>query len=203
VVRTGKYRTLGEQPIPSLYRLGMPAQRVIVVRTLARPDQALDWIRRETQAVDRAMAPTQLETIADFMSFPLFPARTTGLLLGAAGILALVLTWIGLFGVISFAVSQRTREIGVRMAMGARRGDVLKLVMRQGLIVTSIGLAIGIGSALAAARLLSVLLYGIRPDDPATVFGVTLGLTAVSMLACYLPARRAMRVNPTIALRYE
>ncbi len=203
VVRTGKYRTLGEQPVPVLFRLTMPAQRVIVVRTLARPDAALDWIRRETQAVDRNMAATQLQTIADFMSFPLFPARATGLLLGAAGVLALVLTWIGLFGVISSSVAQRTREIGVRMAMGARRTDVLKLVIRQGMIVTAIGLAIGIGCGLAAARLLRALLYGIRPDDPATLAGVLVGLAAAAMLACYLPARRAMRVDPMAALRYE
>ncbi len=203
VVRTGKYRTLGEQPIPALFRLTMPAQRVIVVRTQARPSMALDWIRRETQDVDRNMAATQLQTIADFMSFPLFPARATGLLLGAAGALALVLTWIGLFGVISSAVSQRTREIGVRMAMGARRADVLKLVIRQGMVVTAVGLVIGIGCGLAAARLLGALLYGIRPDDPATLAGVAVGLAAAAMLACYLPARRAMQVEPTVALRYE
>jgi ABC-type antimicrobial peptide transport system permease subunit len=87
--------------------------------------------------------------------------------------------------------------------MGAGRGDVMKLIMRQGLFVTGIGLAIGIGAALAAARLLSSLLYGIRPDDPATVVVVVAGMTVVTMLACYIPARRAMRVNPVIALRYE
>ncbi len=149
------------------------------------------------------MAATEVQTIGQFMSLPMFGARTTGLLLGASGLLALVLTWIGLFGVISFAVSERTREIGVRMAMGAGRGDVMKLIMRQGLFVAGIGLVIGIGAALAAARLLSSLLYGIRPDDPATVVVVFVGMTVVTMLACYIPARRAMRVNPVIALRYE
>jgi predicted permease len=203
IVRTGKYRTLGELPAAVLYRLELPPSRVLVVRTTASPAPMLDVLRRETQLVDPKMAASSLQTIGDFMSFPLFPARTTGLLLGAAGILALVLTWIGLFGVISFAVSQRTREIGVRMALGARRADVLKLVMRQGMFVTAIGLAIGVGSALAAARLLTVLLYQIRPDDPATIVGVVVGLTAIILLACYLPARRAMRVNPTVALRYE
>jgi ABC-type antimicrobial peptide transport system permease subunit len=127
----------------------------------------------------------------------------TGLLLGASGFLALALTWIRLFGVISFAVSERTREIGMRMAMGAGRGDMMRLIMRQGLFVTGIGLVIGIGAALASARLLSSLLYGIRPDDPATVVVVVAGMTAITMLACYIPARRAMRVNPVIALRYE
>jgi putative ABC transport system permease protein len=105
--------------------------------------------------------------------------------------------------VISFAVSQRTREIGVRMALGARRVDVMKLVMRQGLVVTAVGMTIGIAAALAGARLLSALLYGVRPDDPATVAGVVIGLTAATLLACYVPARRATRVDPTKALRCE
>jgi len=202
-VKTGKYRTLGEQPIPVLYRVILPPRRVLLVHTSANPAPMLDAIRREVQTVDPNMAATEVQTIAEFMEFPMFPARVTGLLLGFSGILALVLTWIGLFGVISFAVSQRTREIGVRMAMGARRSDVLRLVMRQGLLVTGIGLVIGMGCAFAAARLLSSLLYGIKPDDPATIAAVVVGLTAVTMLACYIPARRAARVEPTAALRYE
>lgn len=203
VVKTGKYRSLGEEPIPALFRMEMPSRRVLVIHTLADPGSLLDAVQREVQSVDPNMAATEVQTIGKFMSLPMFAARTTGLLLGASGFLALVLTWIGLFGVISFAVSQRTREIGVRMAMGAGRGDVMKLIMRQGLFVTCIGLVIGIGAALASARLLSSLLYGIRPNDPATVVVVVAGMTAISMLACYMPARRAVRVDPVIALRYE
>jgi putative ABC transport system permease protein len=203
VVRTGKYRSLGEQPMPVLYRAELPPRRVLVVRALGSPTPLLDALRRQVQAVDPRMAATQVQTVSELMTFPLFPARTTGLMLGAAGILALILTWIGLFGIISYAVSQRTREIGVRMALGARRTDVLKLVMRQGLLVTGIGLVLGVAAALAASRLISSLLYGIRPDDPATVAAVSLGLVAAAMLACYLPARKAMRVDPTTALRYE
>jgi predicted permease len=203
VVKTGKYRTLGEQPIPALYRVLLPPRRVLLIHTAASPAPMLDQIRREVQFVDPNMAATEVQTIGEFMTFPLFPARTTGLLLGAAGILALILTWIGLFGVISYAVSQRTREIGVRMALGARRGDVLRLVMRQGLVVTGIGLVLGVAAALAASRLISSLLYGIRPDDPATVVVISFGLVAAAMLACYLPARRAMRVDAMAALRYE
>ncbi|MGB6686869.1 MAG: ABC transporter permease [Terracidiphilus sp.] len=203
VVKTGKYRTLGETPLPAFYRVILPPRRVLLVHTAANPAPMLDALRREVQIVDPNMAATEVQTIGQFMEFPMFPARVAGLLLGFSGILALVLTWIGLFGVISFAVSQRTREIGVRMAMGARRSDVLRLVMRQGLLVAGIGLVIGMGCAFAAARLLSSLLYGIRPDDPATIAAVAVGLTAVTMLACYIPARGAMRVDPTTALRYE
>lgn len=203
VVKTGKYRTLGEDPIPVIFRDELPTQRILVVRALGDETSLLGAIRREIQIVDPNMVPTDTQTMQEYMSLPLFPARATGLLLGASGILALVLAWIGLFGVISYAVSQRTREIGIRMAMGAHQGNVLKLVMQQGLFVTGIGLAIGLGVSFAATRLLSALLYGIRPNDPLTIFAVSIGLTVVTLLACYIPARRAMRVDPMVALRYE
>ena len=203
VVPTGKYRTLGESPIPVIYRTELPPRLTLVVRTSADPKSLLDTVRRQVPIVDPSMTATDIQTIGDYMSFPLFPARTIGLLLGASGILALVLAWIGLFGVISYAVSQRTREIGVRMAMGAHQADVLKLVMRQGLFVTAVGLSIGLTASLAVTRFLSSLLYGIRPNDPLTIVGVSVGLIVVTMLACYIPARHAMRVDPVIALRYE
>jgi len=163
----------------------------------------LDELRRTVQLVDPLMVATDSQTIEEYMALPLFPARATGFLLGASGVLAVVLTAIGLFGVITYVVAQRTHEIGVRMALGARQTDVLKLVMRQGLRVTIVGLLIGLVAAFGAARLLAPLLYGIGANDPATLIGVALGVTAVAMLACYIPARRAMRVDPVVALRYE
>jgi len=138
-----------------------------------------------------------------YMSLPLFPARTLGLLLGVSGLLALVLTTIGLFGVISYIVSQRTHEIGVRVALGARRSDILNLVVRHGLFLTVVGLVVGLGMAFGAAQLVSSLLYGVTPTDPTTFIAVATVLCVVTVLACYLPARRAMRVDPMIALRYE
>ena len=203
VVKTGKYRTLGEEPIPLVYLPRLPSRRTLVVHTSGDPTALLDTIRREIQTVDPNIAATDLETMQQYMTLPLFPARTTGLLLGASGILALLLTCIGLFGVVSYIVSQRTHEIGVRMALGARRADVLKLVFGHGFAVTSIGLAVGLAAAFGLTRFLSSLLYGIRPNDPVTLLGVSLGLVLVALLACYLPARRAMRVDPMVALRYE
>jgi predicted permease len=203
VVKTGKYRTLGEEPIPVIYLPRLPGRRTLVVRTSADPRSLLDTIRREIQTVDPNIAATDLETMQQYMAFPLFPARTAGLLLGASGILGLVLTCIGLFGVISYIVSRRTREIAVRMALGARRGAILRMVFRHGLVVTSTGLAVGLTAAFGVTRFLSSLLYGISPNDPITLLSVSLGLTLVALLASYIPARRAMRADPMVALRYE
>jgi len=203
VVKSGKYRTLGEGPMAVVFRGTLPPARTLVIRTSEDARPLLEEVRRTVQSVDPLMAATGSQTIEEYMALPLFPARTTGLLLGASGILAVTLTAIGLFGVIAYVVSQRTHEIGVRIALGARQTDVLKLVMRQGLYVTLIGLCIGLIGAFGAARLLAPLLYGIGANDPATLIGVAVGVTAVAMLACYFPARRAMRVDPAVALRYE
>ena len=116
---------------------------------------------------------------------------------------AVVLASVGLYGVISYAVTQRTWEIGIRMALGAQRSSILKLVIGQGLGLTVIGIVAGIAGALAVTRFLESLLYGVTPTDPATFLGIPLLLAAVALLACYIPARRAMRVDPNSALRYE
>ncbi|MGO9940736.1 MAG: ADOP family duplicated permease [Terracidiphilus sp.] len=203
VVKNGKYRTLGEGPVGAVFRGTLPPARTLVVRTSGDERAVLDEVKREVPLVDPLMTSTLVQTIGDFMALPLFPARATGWLLGASGILAVVMTAIGLFGVIAYVVSQRTHEIGVRMALGARRSDVLKMVMGQGLSLTAIGLSIGLVAALAAARLLSPLLYGIGANDPATMAAVAVGLAAIALSACYLPARKAMRVDPSVALRYE
>src|SRR5215472_4588387 len=203
VVPTGKYRTLGEDSVPVVFLPQIGARRTLVARTSGDPATLLGSVRREIHSVDPNIAPTDLETMQQYMSLPLFPARTLGLLLGVSGLLALVLTTIGLFGVISYIVSQRTHEIGVRVALGARRSDILNLVVRHGLFLTVVGLVVGLGMAFGAAQLVSSLLYGVTPTDPTTFIAVATVLCVVTVLACYLPARRAMRVDPMIALRYE
>jgi ABC-type antimicrobial peptide transport system permease subunit len=124
-------------------------------------------------------------------------------LLGTMGTLALVLAAVGIYGVISFAVSQRTREMGVRMALGAQRADILKLVLRDGLALTLIGCAVGLTAAVGVTRFLTFLLYGISPLDPLTFVAIPALLAGVALLACWIPARRASRVDPMVALRYE
>jgi predicted permease len=203
VVKDGKYHTLGEGPVAVVFDGTLPPARTLVVRTVGDPHGLLEEVQREVANVDPLMAATQVQTIEEFMALPLFPARTVGWLLGVSGTLAVVMTAIGLFGVIAYLVSQRTHEIGVRMALGARRGDVMKMVLRQGLWLTAIGLGIGLCAAFGASRLLSPLLYGIGANDPATMMAVALGLAAIALSACYLPARKAMKVDPSVALRYE
>ena len=203
VVKSGKYRTLGEEPTAAVFRGAIPEARTLVVRTAGDDRNLLGEVERVVPLVDPLMAATEVQTIENFMTLPLFPARTIGWLLGVSGILAVVMTTIGLFGVIAYVVSQRTHEIGVRMALGARRSDVVKMVMGQGLRLTAIGLGIGLCAAFGAARLLAPLLYGIGANDPATMSAVAIGLAAIALLACYLPARRAARVDPSVALRYE
>jgi len=203
VVKTGKYRTLGEDPIPVAYLPQLPPARTLVLRTSGEPAPLLDTVRREIHSVDPHMAATNLETMQQYMSLPLFPARTMGVLLGVSGVLALALTSIGLFGVVSYIVTQRTHEIGVRMALGARPADVLRLVVRHGFFLTVIGLVGGLGISFGATRFLSSWLYGIGPTDLSTFIGVALFLCVIGVLACYLPARRAISVEPMVALRYE
>jgi FtsX-like permease family len=204
VVKTGKYRTLGEDPIPVAYLpVGFMPRETLVARTMSDPRLLLDPIRREIRRVDPNLAATDLETLEQFMTLPLFPARVAGILLGVFGMLALVLAVGGLYGVIAYTISQRTREIGLRVALGATAKDVAALVLRYGLAIAVAGVAIGMALAFGAARVLSGLLYGIRADDPATLVGVSFALVGVTLLACYIPARRAMRVDPMVALRYE
>jgi ABC-type antimicrobial peptide transport system permease subunit len=133
----------------------------------------------------------------------LAPRRTQADILGAFAGLALLLAGLGIYAVISFAVAQRTQEFGIRMTLGAQPANVVRMVLGEGLRLILIGIALGLASALALARTLSHLLYGIAPTDPLTFVAVPIILAAVGLLACWIPARRAMRVDPMVALRYE
>ena len=206
VVKAGKYRTLGEAPRPFIYhpywQNYVPAVHLIV-RTQGDTAAVLNGLRRTVLELDPNLALYDVETMKQVMLLPLFPAHAASLLLGVFGGLALLLAMAGLYGVMSYLVAQRTHEVGIRIALGARAADVLKLMVGSGMRLTLVGVAIGLAGALAVTRLLSSLLYGIRPTDFATFALVSLALTAVAALASYIPARRALRVDPVVALRHE
>jgi predicted permease len=205
VARDGKYWTIGEAPQPFVwYPIGNQlAYNYLLVRTSAKPETVIGAIRGEFRNLDPNLPVTDVKTLTEHMKLSLFPARAFAALLSAFGLLALTLAAIGIFGVMSYAVSQRTREIGVRMALGAGAKDIFKLIVGRGLLLTLIGVGVGLALALVGTRLLSSLLYSVSAIDPLAFVGVTLLLVAVAFLACFFPARRAMKIDPMVALRYE
>jgi ABC-type antimicrobial peptide transport system permease subunit len=145
----------------------------------------------------------EFKPMTEVVSDSIAARRFTMILLGVFAALALVLSAVGMFGVISYVTGQRTQEIGIRMALGAQRSDVLRLVLGHGMRVALLGVAIGMAAALGLTRLMASQLYGVSAKDPLTFVGVAALLTLVALAACYIPARRAMRVDPIVALRYE
>jgi predicted permease len=206
VVETGKYRTLGENAHSVFFRNRWqhPGPRsTFVAHIRGNAQNALAMIRNEVQKIDPRLSLSRLVTLEQHLALALFPARTTGFLFGVLGAVALMLAVSGLFAVIAYSVSQRTRELGIRMALGAHRGNVRLMVIRQGAVLAGIGIVIGLGLATAASRFLRGLLYGISPIDPFSFLAIPLVLAAAALLASWLPARRATRIDPMEALRYE
>jgi putative ABC transport system permease protein len=175
----------------------------LVVRTAADPQKLAAAIRREVQQVDPLQPVTGIQMMEQYVKAALAGPRLYAVLLGAFAALAVVLAAIGLYGLMAYAVSRRTHEIGIRMALGARPGDVLRSTVGQGSRLALVGLLIGVAFAMGLGQLLAKLLYGVTPADPITYAGVAVVLMAVALLATYLPARRAARVDPVVALKYE
>jgi predicted lysophospholipase L1 biosynthesis ABC-type transport system permease subunit len=174
-----------------------------VIRTAGDPLSVAKAAQLQIWAVDKEQAVSFVETMGQLAWETTVLQRVSMILLGAFAALALVLASIGIYGVISFSASQRTHEIGVRIALGARSLDVLRLVIGEGLRLTFLGLLLGLAGGLALTRFLSSLLYGVRAGDPLIFLATPVVLLAVALIACYVPARRAMRVDPLVALRYE
>jgi putative ABC transport system permease protein len=160
-------------------------------------------VRAAVRRVDDALPLFDVRTLRTHVDVSMGAFGVATLFLSAAGLQALALAAIGIYGVVAFSVARRTREIGIRMALGATPARVLRFVMGQGLVLSLVGVVLGVAMALASTRILAGLLYGIGPRDPITFAATALGLVAVALLACWIPARRALRVNPLAALRYE
>ena len=206
IVKTGKYSNLREAPRPFMYR-PMPqfytTRATLIVEAAGDPRAMLAPVQRAIHEVDSSVPVTDAETLEQYMRVPLFTAHLTGILLSALGLLALSLATAGLYAVVAYATAQRTHEFGVRIALGADRSSVLRLVVGEGLKLTLVGITIGIGGALVLTRFLASLLYGVKSTDPLTFISVSLILTTVASLASYFPARRATKVDPMVALRHE
>ncbi len=195
-----------QAPTPEVYVPFAQASQpymAVLVRTAGNPKLWASAVRSQVAIIDKDQPPHDVMTLDDLRTQSLTPRRVNMLLFGAFGALGLILASIGIYGMVSYSVSQRTHEIGVRMALGAERGDVLRFVIRQGLTVILIGVAVGIIGALALTRFLSTLLYGVKPTDPATIAAVSVLLIVVAALASVIPARRATTLDPMVALRYE
>jgi putative ABC transport system permease protein len=175
----------------------------LVVRSSTEASALGPSLRAQVWAGDRNLAVAGLGTMNDLVSGSITSQRFILWLLGCFAGLALMLAAVGIYGVMSYAVTQRTREIGIRMALGARMGDVIKLVVRNGLALTLIGVGIGLLLAFALTRLMTSLLFGVTPTDAVTFAVVSSVLVVVALVACFVPARRATKVDPLVALRYE
>jgi predicted permease len=206
VVPDGKYNSLGEDPKPAVYTplyQDYSGTVTLVARTRSDPRQALEALRGVVQKLDPSISVYAAKTLKEHLGTSLFPARMAAIAIGSFGVLALILAGVGIYGVMSHVVARRTREIGLRMALGAQLSDVERLILKQGMLLAAIGSAFGMVIAFGGARMMKSLLYGVSASDPITFTFVALLLLGIALLACWIPARRASRIEPMIALRAE
>ena len=206
VARTARYRNLREQPLPFIYiPLSQEYQSgmTLLVRTEGDPLDAVSAVRAAAQGINKGVPLFNVTTMSQHVGAALASDRMIAVLLGIFGGVALLLAVVGIYGVMSYAVARRTHEIGVRMALGAQRSDILALVIRQGMAPVLVGGVLGLAAAFALTRVMEGLLFGVSATDPVTFAGVAMLLAGVALLACYIPARRAARVDPLLALRHE
>jgi predicted permease len=206
VVKDVKYYSLTENPRPLVYYPHAqdpgPLQN-FAVRFSGRPETVVPQIRQMIRSVNPNLPVDEVVTLADHIDRSLTQQKLVARLASFFGLLALLLACIGLYGVLSYSVSQRKAEIGVRMALGATTADVLKLILKGGMTLVLLGVVLGIAGAFAVTRLAKALLFGVKPSDPLTFVAVAALLIVVAIIACYIPARRATKVDPLTALRYE
>jgi putative ABC transport system permease protein len=175
----------------------------VVVRSTVEPESVAPALRQAVAAVDPSVPVSEVKTMEHIVGESVTQPRFNVFLLGMFSAIALLLSVAGIYGVTAYTVTQRTHELGIRLALGAQIGDVLRMILAQGMAVIGIGIVIGLVAAFGLMRLMKTLLFGVTATDPLTFVGITVVLIAAGLLACYLPARRATKVDPLEALRYE
>jgi len=206
IARDGKYRSLGETPHSYIYQPLLQSydpKMTLVVRTKVEPQSVATAVREQIRALEPNLPVADVKTLQDQLDLSLFPSRMAAWILGGFGVLALLLAAIGIYGVVSYSVARRTREIGVRMALGAKATDVLRLVLGEGFLVIGGGLVLGLLLALVATRVIASFLYGVGTTDLLTFAGVPLLLALIALGAAAVPTLRATKVDPLVALRDE
>jgi putative ABC transport system permease protein len=199
-----RHRALQATPLPAMYMPSyQPNWMNLVIRTHGDPLSLVSGVRKEVNALDPDQPLAAVRPMTEWVAMSVAGARYRASLLGLFAVLAMILAATGIYGVMSYSVAQRTQEIGVRMALGARTRDVLMLVVRQGMMLVLIGVVVGLGGAFVLTQVMSALLFGVTARDPITFVGVAALLLAVALIACLVPARRATKVDPLVALRYE
>ncbi len=201
LVPNGKYQSLSESPQRHLFLAGHSSG--LVIHTAGDPHQYIQPIRGVVQNLDPNLAVTDVQTMNEHLGFAFYPARMSAFLLGLFSLLGLSVAMLGLYGLLAFVIRRRTHEVGIRMALGVQKKDVMLLVVRQGGLLVALGVALGIAAAYAATSLVAGMLYGVSGRDPFTFATVSLLLGSVALLAIYIPARHAARVDPSVALRCE
>jgi putative ABC transport system permease protein len=206
VVGSIKQTTLDAQARPAMYMPHLQSPNsglTVIVRTTGEPLAIAAAVREQVRALDKDVPVSHVRTMEEVFGTSVAQPRFSMLMVGLFAALALVLAVVGIYGVMAYSVSRRAHEIGVRMALGARTSQVLKLVLKEGMTLTLVGIAIGLFGAFALTRVIATLLFGVSTRDPITFVGVSTFLAAVALVACYIPARRATKVDPLVALRYE
>ena len=181
----------------------MPTANPLMIRATNKPESVVAAVRHEVQALDKNQLVHSIRTLESVMAEAVAAPRFRTSLLGVFAVVALILAVAGIYGVMSYAVTQRTREIGIRMALGARAADVLKLIVRKGMGPVLLGVALGLAGAIGLTRLMASFLFGVTPTDALTLATVSVSLILVALISCCIPARRATKVDPLVALRYE
>jgi putative ABC transport system permease protein len=211
MIRDNNWQSLNQEVRPffalSLYQIGETGM-TLLVHANGDAKSLTASVRQAIRDLDRRIPVNDVQTLQDYFSLALYPFRLIGAVMAACGLMALLLASVGIYGVISYSVAQRTREVGIRLALGAPHGEILKLIVRQGMLLVGYGLGVGLLLALvlmrvAATAVMEAEVLFVSTTDTLTFVGVTMLLMFVALLACYVPAQRATKIDPLVALRYE